>query len=186
MAPILGRHILFFNPATQEKIAQVPLGDKSDVEKAVAAARKALPIWSKKSQTERSEIGVKIAALLRESFEQFAEIDTLEHGTPAKMAQFLAADIPGWFDWAAYNARSMMGHTIPVSSETVVYLQREPVGVVAIITPWNLPVLMILQKLAPAVMLGNTCVIKPPSINSLMGLKLGEILEKVNLPPGNC
>ena len=77
-----------------------------------------------------------------------------------------------------------MGHTIPVSPETLVYLQREPVGVVAIITPWNLPLMMIFQKLAPALTLGNTCVIKPPSINSLTALKLAEILEKLELPPG--
>jgi acyl-CoA reductase-like NAD-dependent aldehyde dehydrogenase len=77
-----------------------------------------------------------------------------------------------------------MGHTLPASPETLIYLQREPVGVVAIITPWNLPLLMIFQKLGPALALGNTCVIKPPSINSLTALKLAEIIEKLELPPG--
>ena len=77
-----------------------------------------------------------------------------------------------------------MGHTLPASPETLIYLQREPVGVIAIITPWNLPLLMIFQKLDPALALGNTCVIKPPSINSLTALKLAEIIEKLELPPG--
>ena len=167
-----GKTYPVFNPATGEEITQVPLGGLADVDKAVEAARKALPIWSKKSQMERSNIDLNIAALLRENAKECGRIDCQEHGTPAKMAEFLAADTPGWFEWAAYNARSMMGHTIPVSSETVVYMQREPVGVVAIITPWNLPLLMIFQKLGPALALGNTCVIKPPSVNSLGALKL--------------
>ena len=125
-----GKTYPVFNPATGEEITQVPLGGVADVDKAVAAARKALPIWSKKSQMERSDTVLKIAALLRENAKECGRIDCQEHGTPAKMAEFLAADTPGWFEWAAYNARSMMGHTMPVSSETVVYMQREPVGVV--------------------------------------------------------
>ena len=108
-----GKTYPVFNPATGEEIAQVPLGGLADVDKAVAAARKALPIWSKKSQMERSDTVLKIAALLRENSRECGRIDCQEHGTPAKMADFLAADTPGWFEWAAYNARSMMGHTIP-------------------------------------------------------------------------
>jgi acyl-CoA reductase-like NAD-dependent aldehyde dehydrogenase len=77
-----------------------------------------------------------------------------------------------------------MGHTVPVSADTLVYLQREPVGVVAIITPWNVPIMMIAEKLAPALALGNTCIIKPPSIDSLIALKLAELLDTVGLPPG--
>jgi acyl-CoA reductase-like NAD-dependent aldehyde dehydrogenase len=179
-----GKTYQMINPATEEVIAELPLGGKADVDKAVAAARKAYPVWSKKSQAERSQITMKLATLLRQEAGEIGRIDTLEHGTLAKMAVFLAGDTPDWFDWAAYGARSLMGHTIPVSPETLVYLQREPVGVIAIITPWNLPLLMIYQKLGPAFALGNTCVIKPASINSLTALKLAEIIEKLELPPG--
>ena len=179
-----GKTYPVYNPATELEVAQVPLGGKADVDKAVAAARKALPKWSTKSQAERSQLVLKLATLLRESAKEIGELDTLEHGTPAKRAVFLAADTPGWFEWAAYSAKSLMGHTLPASPETLIYLQREPVGVVAIITPWNLPLLMIFQKLGPALALGNTCVIKPPSINSLTALKLAEIIEKLELPPG--
>ena len=179
-----GKTYPVYNPATELEVAQVPLGGQAEVDKAVAAARKAFPIWSTKSQAERSQLVLKLAALLRENAKEIGEIDTLEHGTPAKRATFLAADTPGWFEWAAYSARSLMGHTLPASPETLIYLQREPVGVIAIITPWNLPLLMIFQKLGPALALGNTCVIKPPSINSLTALKLAEIIEKLELPPG--
>ena len=179
-----GKTYPVFNPATETEIAQLPLGGEADVDKAVAAARKAFPIWSKKTQAERSQIVLKLAALLRENAKELGRLDTLEHGTPTKRAYSFASDTPVWFEWVAYNARSLMGHIIPVSRDTLVYLQREPIGVVALITPWNLPLLMIYQKLAPALVLGNTCIIKPPSIDSITALKLAEILEKVELPPG--
>jgi acyl-CoA reductase-like NAD-dependent aldehyde dehydrogenase len=179
-----GKTYPVFNPATESEIAQLPLGGKSDVDKAVEAARKAFPVWSKKPQSERSQIAMKIAAILRDNAEELGNIDTLDHGTPSKIAPFMVAGASDRFEWAAYNARSLMGHTIPVSPETLAYLQREPIGVIALITPWNLPLLMICHKLAPALTLGNTCVVKPPSIDSLAALKLAELLEKLELPPG--
>ena len=173
-----------FNPTTAAEIAQVPKGDKEDVDKAVTAARAAFPVWSGKSQAERSQTGLKIAAILRDYAKEIAEIDTLEHGTPKNLASRIAGDLPEWFEWNAYNARSLMGNTVPQSPEELIYLQREPVGVVALITPWNLPLLMIIEKLAPALMVGNTCIVKPASINSLTALKLAELLDKLELPPG--
>jgi len=179
-----GKTYPVFNPATEGEIAQVPMGDKADVDKVVEAARKALPLWSKKSQAERSQIGLKIAAILRDNARELGKIDTLEHGTPKNVASNIAGDFPEWFEWNAYNARSLMGNTVPQSPNELIYLQREPVGVVALITPWNLPLLMIVEKLAAALMVGNTCIIKPASINSLSALKLAELLDKLELPPG--
>ena len=179
-----GKTYPVFNPATEAEIAQVPLGGKADVDKAVEAAKKAFPIWSKKSQADRSQIVMKIAALIRDNAKELGKIDVLDHGTPIKRAVITATGASARFEWAAYNARSLMGHTVPVSADTLVYLQREPVGVVAIITPWNVPIMMIAEKLAPALALGNTCIIKPPSIDSLIALKLAELLDTVGLPPG--
>jgi len=173
-----------FNPTTETEIAQVPKADQADVDKAVESAREALPIWSKKSQVERSQIGIRLAAMLRDNAKEIARIDTLEHGTPKNFAAMIAGDLPEWFEWNAYNARSLMGNTVPYSPDELIYLQREPVGVVALITPWNLPLLMIVEKLAPALMVGNACIIKPASINSLTALKLAELLDKLELPPG--
>ncbi len=179
-----GKTYPVFNPATEEIITELPLGSEADVDKAVAAARKAFPLWSKKSQAERSQIAVKLAEMLRENAIEFGRIDTLDHGSPTKMAAFTPIVTADRFEWAAYNARSLMGHTIPISPETLAYLQREPIGVIACITPWNGPLPMIVSKLAPALTLGNTCVIKPPSIDSLAALKLAELLEKLDLPSG--
>ena len=179
-----GKTYPVYNPATELEFAQMPLGGKSDVDKAVIAARKAFPVWSKKPQAERSQIAMKIAALIRENAGEFGRIDTLDHGTPTKTAAFMAATQADRFEWAAYNGRSLMGHTIPSSPDELVYLQREPIGVIALITPWNFPLAMICHKLAAALTLGNTCVIKPPSIDSLAAIKLGELLEKLDLPVG--
>ena len=179
-----GKTYPVFNPATEEEIAQIPSGGKAEVDNAVEAARKAFPVWSKKSQLERSQMCLKIAAALKERHDELAALDVMEHGTPAKRADFIAADLPEWFEWAAYSARQLMGQTVPNSPDELDYLQREPVGVVAIITPWNYPLLMIVEKLAPALVVGNTCVIKPPSIDALTALKLAEILDTIGLPPG--
>ena len=179
-----GKTYPVFNPATKAEIAQVPLSGQADVDKAVAAARKAFPIWSKKSQAERSDIAMKIAALLRDNAEELGRIDTLDHGTPKLRAASRVTGSSQWFEWAAYNARSLMGNTVPASANELAYLQREPIGVVALITPWNLPLLMIIQKLAPALTLGNTIIIKPPSIDSLQALRFGELLDTLGLPPG--
>ncbi len=179
-----GKTYTVINPATEEEIARVALGGKAEVDKAVAAARKAFPVWSKKPQAERSQICMKIAALMQENANEIGKIDTMEHGTPTKTAGPSVVIGSQRFEWAAYNARSLMGHTVPANSEELVYLQREPIGVIAIITPWNVPLAMVVGKLAPALALGNTCVIKPPSINSLTSLKLAELLDTLGLPPG--
>ena len=137
--PESGKTYPVYNPATEAEIARLPLGGKNDVDKAVEAARKAYPVWSKKPQAERSQIAMKIAALIRENAGEFGRIDTLDHGTPTKTAAFMAALQADRFEWAAYNGRSLMGHTIPSIPDELVYLQREPIGVIAIITPWNFP-----------------------------------------------
>jgi acyl-CoA reductase-like NAD-dependent aldehyde dehydrogenase len=179
-----GKTYRVINPATEEEVAIVALGGNSEVDKAVAAARKAFPIWSKKPQAERSQICIKIASLMQKNATEIGKIDTMEHGTPVKTAGPSVVIGSQRFEWAAYNARSLMGHTVPANSEELVYLQREPIGVIAIITPWNVPLAMVVGKLAPALALGNTCVIKPPSINSLTTLKLAELLDTLGLPPG--
>jgi acyl-CoA reductase-like NAD-dependent aldehyde dehydrogenase len=127
---------------------------------------------------------MKIAAMLRENAKELGRIDTLDHGTPTKSAAPTVAGKALNFEWAANNSRSLMGHTVPQSPDELVYLQHEPIGVIALITPWNFPLSMVLVKLAPALTLGNTCIIKPPSIDSLAALKLAELLEKLDLPPG--
>jgi acyl-CoA reductase-like NAD-dependent aldehyde dehydrogenase len=174
-----------FNPATGEEIAQVPMGDKQDVDKAVQAARKAFPVWSKKSQTERSAIMMRIAKALRDHAQELGELDILEHGTPVRDAVPAAIFSAERIEYMASVARGFMGGVLPIKSSVLFYLQREPIGVCALIIPWNVPLRMIAAKLGTALALGNTCVLKPPSIDSLVALRFGKILEELDaLPQG--
>ncbi len=179
-----GKTFDVLNPTTEEVLGTVPLGGKSDVDKAVAAARKAFPIWSKKPQTERSDIVAKLGRIMRENIPELIKLETTEHGSPIENASFMANWSSELVEFAAATSRTLMGHQLPATADTLFYILREPVGVCALITPWNAPIMMIAAKLAPALAVGNTCVIKPPSINSLIGLKFAEMLEQLDLPAG--
>jgi acyl-CoA reductase-like NAD-dependent aldehyde dehydrogenase len=182
---ISGKTYKVVNPATEEEIAQVPLADKADVDKAVAAAKRALPVWSKKSQDERTEILNKMAAINREYIPELAKLDTMDHGTPAKMAFGMMMGGPRQLEWSGQAARALMGSFIPAAQpKTAFWLKREPMGVCALIIPWNGPLNMLITKMSQALATGNTCVIKPPSIDSITSLKFAEVIEKCNLPPG--
>jgi betaine-aldehyde dehydrogenase len=172
------------NPATEEEIAQIPLGDKAEVDKAVAAARKAFPIWAGKTQAERSGVILRIAEAQKNHALELAELDIIDHGTPAAMARRTGMG-EGPFEYAARAARTLMGDVIPVRPEVMYYLQREPIGVAALITPWNAPLGVIVTKMSAALAVGCTCVVKPPTIDSMAALRFAEILAEVDdLPVG--
>jgi len=179
-----GKTYAVVNPATEEKIAEVPLGGKADVDQAVLAARNAFPLWSEKTQAERCQILNRIAAAIREHSREFNEIETLDHGTPISKSSFWTLESAQRFEYAAEISRTLMGAVIPSREKVFSFTQLEPIGVCALITPWNVPLLMIATKLAPALAMGNTCIVKPPSIDSLSALKLAEILDTLDLPAG--
>lgn len=179
-----GKTLPVINPATEEEVAQIPCGGRTEVDRAVDAARQALPIWSEKSQTERSAIVNRIGLLLREHGEEFAQLDTMDHGTPITMARHMVEGAAANFEYNAQASRALLGEVLPIRPTTLHYMQREPVGVCALIIPWNVPLVMIASKMGAALATGNTCVVKPPSIDSLTALKLIDLLEELNLPPG--
>jgi acyl-CoA reductase-like NAD-dependent aldehyde dehydrogenase len=179
-----GKTYSVVNPATEEEIAQLPLGDKADVDKAVAAAKAAFPIWSKKAQAERSLILSKAADILLDYSEELGKLECLDHGIPINSALWMGK-MPGLaIGGAAEMAKNVMGEMAPRSSSALIYMQREPIGVCALITPWNVPLIMASSKLSACLAVGNTCVLKPPSIDSLSTLKLAEALAKSELPKG--
>ncbi|MGD9393404.1 MAG: aldehyde dehydrogenase family protein [Dehalococcoidia bacterium] len=179
-----GKTYTAVNPATGEEIARIPLGGKADVDKAVAAAQKAFPLWSKKPQAERSRIIGELAGHFMKHAQEFVSIDILDHGTPVKISNMFTMGLPGDLEYASQVSRSFMGKTIPVDASNLIYLQREPMGVCALIIPWNVPLLGIVKKLAAALSVGNVCIVKPPSVDSLTALKLGEVLEEAGIPEG--
>ena len=191
---VSGETFATHNPATGEEISRVPLAGKEDVEKAVAAARKAFPAWSRKAQSERYDIVMRIAGAIRQHAAELAKLETMEHGSPGWLAESMLDFAAGNIEFAAAISRNLTGQVLPPilnkgepgqpEPNVVSYLKREPLGVCALITPWNVPSLMIASKLAPCLVTGNTCIVKPASINSMIGLKWAEILSGLDLPPG--
>ncbi len=179
-----GQTFATFNPATGEEIARIPRAGQTEVDKAVAAARQAFPVWSRMTCSERLPVLNRIAAAIRENAAELIRLEVLEHGTPIGDAGHAPMMSAGNIEFAANAARTLLGEVIPTVSHTMTLLQRVPVGVCAIITPWNHALGMMAVKLAQALAAGNTCVVKPPSVNSLRGLKVAEILDKVEMPPG--
>jgi betaine-aldehyde dehydrogenase len=174
-----------FNPTTGEEIAQIPLADKADVDKAVKAARKAYPAWSQKMQAERSQIMRQIADAIRKNGAEFARLETLEHGSVVELANHVPMGAAASFEGSAQTASSIIDDFVKGMPNIMTYIKREPIGVAGIITPWNHALIMMATKLAQALSVGNTCVLKPPSVNSLVGLKFAEVLEQVaDLPKG--
>ncbi len=181
---VSGKRYPVINPATEDTVTTLPLGGLEEVDMAVEAAKKAFPIWSKVPLAERCRLVKEIARAIRENAEELGKLDTLDHGTPARTAFFMAMGSAGNLDFSADTARTMMSEMIPASANTLTYTRKEPVGVVALITPWNAPLMMICDKLGSLLATGNTCVIKPPSVDSLEALKLAEIISGIGLPPG--
>jgi acyl-CoA reductase-like NAD-dependent aldehyde dehydrogenase len=188
-----GKTFRTYNPANGDVIAEVPLGASWDIDKAVAAARKAFPAWSKRTQEDRSSIVAKIAEVLRRRKDELIKLEIAEHGATARHAPIMLAFAAANVELAASAARVHMGKVLPATpskgappgtSNTLCYLKYEPFGVCALITPWNVPTLLLATKIGPCLATGNTCVVKPPSINSGIGLKLAEIISEVDLPPG--
>jgi acyl-CoA reductase-like NAD-dependent aldehyde dehydrogenase len=179
-----GKTFPTYNPATGEIISSVPLCEKPDIDRAIEAARAAYLEWSRTPQSERSRIVNKIAAALRENADELNRMELLEHGTPIKFVLKEVDNSAGGMEFAAAAARALTGEVIPSQSGKVTYLRREPIGVAALITPWNHGLFMIAGKVGQALATGNTCVIKPPSVNSVIGIKFAEVLSKIDLPTG--
>ncbi|MGY8781553.1 MAG: aldehyde dehydrogenase family protein [Fidelibacterota bacterium] len=173
-----GKYFDTINPATEKKIAKVAEAGKTDVDKAVRSARKAYEnTWSKMPAKERGKYIFRIARLLQERAREFSVIETLDGGKPIRESRDV--DIPlaaahffyhaGWADKLEY--------AFPGRS-------AKSLGVVGQIIPWNFPLLMAAWKIAPALATGNTVVLKPAETTPLTAMKLAEIIQEADLPPG--
>src|SRR6266849_7361402 len=184
-----GRSFAVYDPATGEVIASVPEGDKEDIDRAVRAARTAFDSgpWRKMTTSLRGRLMNKLADLMEQHAEEFAQLESLDNGKPASIAR--VADVPLAIDMFRYMAgwaTKIEGNTIPVSwpGTYFAYILREPVGVVGQIIPWNFPLLMAAWKLGPALATGCTIVLKPAEQTPLSALKLGELILEAGFPEG--
>jgi phenylacetaldehyde dehydrogenase len=185
-----GKTFPTYNPATGEVLANVAEGDKEDINRAVAAARAAFDSgpWSKITPSQRGKLIWKLADLIEQHAEEFAQLESLDNGKPLAIAR--VADIPGTIDMFRYMAgwaTKIEGNTIPISAhgaKFLAYTLREPVGVVGQIIPWNFPLMMASWKLGPALATGCCVVLKPAEQTPLSALLLGELIQEAGIPDG--
>jgi acyl-CoA reductase-like NAD-dependent aldehyde dehydrogenase len=175
------------DPAHNQPIAEVAAGDVAEVEQAVAAARAAFDDgrWPRMSASQRGRYLLRLAALIERHSEELAHLESLNNGKPIRESSRI--DVPltaDCFEYFAGYATKLTGHTLPVPGDFLAYTLRQPVGVVAAITPFNFPLLLASWKLAPALAFGNTVVIKPSPETPLTTLRLAELALEAGLPPG--
>jgi len=169
------------NPANGKVFAQAPDASRQNLDAAVAAARKAYPGWRALPYSERQALVSALGAKLLEHADAFKELLTLEQGKSHYWSQFEVAGSAMWLQMVAQQTLSVtVNESTPERhSET----RRVPLGVVGAIVPWNFPILLAAFKIAPALLVGNTMVLKPSPYTPLTALKLGELAREV-LPPG--
>ena len=188
-----GKTFPTYDPSTGEVLARIAEGDREDIDRAVKSARAAFETgpWPLLTASERGKMVWKLADLIEQHLQEFAELETLDNGKPLKVAR--AADVPlavDLFRYMAGWATKIEGNTIPISvpyapgAKFLAYTLREPVGVVGQIIPWNFPLLMAAWKLGPALATGCTVVIKPAEQTPLSCLLLGELVQEAGIPDG--
>jgi len=180
-----GRTFDNINPATGEKIGDVAEGGKAEIDEAVAAARRAFKTWGRTTAAERSVILHRIAELIDENLDEFALLETLDTGKPLSLSRGL--DIPRAahnFRFFADFVRGMGTECFEMEGVALNYALRRPVGVAGLISPWNLPLLLLTWKVAPCLAAGDTCVIKPAELTPMTATKLAEICQEAGLPDG--
>ena len=179
------RHIEVTNPATGERVGQVPLLGADETRQAIEAANRALPAWRARTAKERSALLRKWFELLLANQDDLARIMTAEQGKPFAEARGEIGYAASFIEWFAEEGKRVYGETIPapVSNQRIV-VTKEPVGVCAAITPWNFPAAMITRKAGPALAAGCTMVVKPASQTPLTALAMVVLAERAGIPAG--
>ncbi|QAS53499.1 aldehyde dehydrogenase family protein [Halobacillus litoralis] len=174
------------DPATQQVTAKVPRGGKEEIHHAIMTARKTFESdeWQDFAPEERGRILYEMAAKIRESAEEIAQLETMDTGKPISQARSDAEAAARYFEYYAGMADKIFGETIPVQANILDYTVREPVGVTAHIIPWNYPIQIASRSTAAAIATGNTVVVKPAEDTPLTALKLAELFEETSLPKG--
>jgi succinate-semialdehyde dehydrogenase/glutarate-semialdehyde dehydrogenase len=180
-----GRSFTVSNPATDEPVAHVPAATTGQVSEAIEAAWQAGRAWAKRTAAERGALIASLARLMHRDSERLAGLLTTEQGKPISEARGEIAYAASFLEWAAEEAKRIYGDIVPASAaDKRILVLRQPVGIVAIITPWNFPAAMITRKLGPALAAGCTAVIKPAEQTPLSALALGELACEAGFPPG--
>jgi len=173
------------NPSTGETLALLPDLGADQAREAIDAANRALPEWRARSAVDRSELLRRWAQLIREHADDIGAIETAEQGKPFLEARDEVVYSAAFLDWFAEEGRRVYGDVIPSNTpDARIIVIKQPVGVTAGITPWNLPAAMITRKVAPALAAGCTIVVKPAEETPLTALALAVLAERAGIPAG--
>lgn len=178
-------HIDVENPATEQIIAQVPSGCAKDATQALDAASKAQPAWAALTAIERGDWVKKLAQAVKNKSDHLAKVIVCEQGKPLAQAKGEVAAMVNFLSYSAEQARRVLGDVIPSDHiDEEIFIRRLPYGVVVALTAWNYPAALVARKLAPALVAGNTIVIKAHECTPLSALELAKLCEQVGIPAG--
>ena len=182
-----GKRFETVNPATGEVVASVPSGSAEDVDRAVASARRAFKsgVWSRLEPRARMEVLYRFARLIEAHALEFSLLDTLDVGKP--ITDMMTGDVPAaalTFQYFGETIDKIEGTVTSTASDAFHYIIRQPLGVVACITPWNYPLLMNAWKVAPALAVGNSVVLKPAQLSPLSATLLAQLFMEAGGPAG--
>ncbi len=174
-----------FNPATEQAVAEVPSGTVDDAKRALEAAQKAQPDWEEHAPIERAKYLFKIAELVEKNRDRLARILTSEQGKPLYESRMEIDGTAQNFRYYAEFARRIEGDTLPGDNRRQsIFILKLPLGVVVAITPWNFPSSTVARKIAPAMITGNTVVVKPSSTTPLSTFEIAKLADQATLPKG--
>ena len=184
VAALSGRTYYAVNPATEERIARLPRGGEADIKRALEAAWLAFPSWSKRPATGRARMASAIGRAIRDHAGELGGLEATHRGTPVRYS------IPGFlesaeaFETAARVGPILMNTLLPSRRSTRYCFRLEPAGVCSFTPPWHAPFRLIAPALASALVAGNACVVECPASDSLAALRLVELIEALDIPPG--
>ncbi|MDR2358093.1 MAG: aldehyde dehydrogenase family protein [Oscillospiraceae bacterium] len=183
--PVRGGLMDVINPSDNTVFTTVPRCTAEDVDLAVKAAQSAARQWKNTYIGERAEMLFRLADIVRSHSEELSALETAQYGGPiSKTRNFDIKFVPGELEFIAGLGRAATGMTISADPDARVMTVREPLGVVGLISPWNFPLVTAVSKLAPALIMGNTVVMKPASCAPVTVLKLGEYIVEAGIPAG--
>jgi acyl-CoA reductase-like NAD-dependent aldehyde dehydrogenase len=180
-----GGRIPVINPHDNSTLAEVAEATAEDIDRAVAAARKAFPAWRRTSASDRGRLLLKLADAIENDIDYLAQLEAMDTGHPIRDVRNL--DVPrtaAAFRYFGGIADKVEGTVIPVDAGFLNYVKREPIGVVGAVVPWNFPLLFCSWKMGPALAAGNTMVMKPAEITPLSALRIAKLCADVGFPPG--
>jgi aldehyde dehydrogenase (NAD+) len=173
------------NPHDNSLVTEVSEAQKADIDRAVAAARKAFPAWAKMAAMDRGRLLLKLADAIEANAEDLAQLESIDTGHPLRDTRGLdVVRTAVTFRYFGGMADKFQGSVVPVEAGFLNYVLREPVGVVGQIVPWNFPLMFTSWKMGPALAAGNTVVMKPAELTPLSTLRVAELAKQVGFPKG--